>query len=111
MFPNLLYATVMPTSTEEENRYRRCSAELREIGRSSRELPLSTSSLHLVSLKGQSYLHAYNHKGKIVATLPTERTPKLIRDAIQRLASEFLPDSDGIICPLYTDDGSRANGS
>ena len=91
----------MPTATEEEGKYRRRSKELRQIGRASRELPLSTSSLHLLSLNGQPCLHAYNRTGKIVATLPTERTPKLIRDAIRRLASELLPDSDGIIiCPL-----------
>jgi hypothetical protein len=97
---NLLYSTFMPPSTEEESQYRRCSAALRLIGRSSRELPLSTSSLHLLSLNGQFRLHAYNRTGKMIATLPTERTPKLIRDAIQRLASELVPDSDGIICPF-----------
>lgn len=100
LYRNLLYPTVMPTAAEEDGQYRRRSAELRKIGRASRELPLSTSSLHLLSLNGQSRLHAYNRTGKIVATLPTERTPKLIRNAIQRLAGELLPDSDGIICPL-----------
>jgi hypothetical protein len=98
--PNLLYSTFMPPLKDEERQYRRRSAALRLIGRASRELPLSTSSLHLFSLNGQSRLHAYNRTGKMVATLPTERTPKLIRDAIQRLASELVPDSDGIICPL-----------
>ena len=90
----------MPTTIEEEGQYRRRSAELRKIGRASRELPLSTSSLHLLPLNGQARLHAYNRTGKIVATLPTERTPKLVRDAIKRLAGELLPDLDGIICPL-----------
>ena len=100
LYRNLLYPTVMPTAAEEDGQYRRRSAELRKIGRASRELPLSTSSLHLLSLNGQSRLHAYNRTGKIVATLPTERTPKLIRNAIQRLAGELLPDSDGMICPI-----------
>ena len=90
----------MPSATDEEGQYRRRSAELRQIGRASRELPLSTSSLHLLSLNGQPCLQAYNRTGKIVATLPTERTPKLVRDAIQRLANELRPDSDGIVCPI-----------
>ena len=90
---------VMPTTTEE-GLYRRRSAELRQIGRASRELPLSTSSLHLLSVNGQFRLLAYNRTGKIVATLPTKRTPKLIRDSIQHLASELLPESDGILSPF-----------
>jgi hypothetical protein len=92
----------LPTPTPEEQRqYTKLSAALQQLGYSfSRELPAATASLHLHSVDGQPRLDAYDRAGKIIATLPTEQTPKPLRDAIERLARENCPDPDGIVCPL-----------
>jgi hypothetical protein len=90
----------MPTP-EEQRQCTNLSAALQQLGHSfSGELPAATASLHLHFVDGQPRLDAYDRAGKISATLPTEQTPKHLRDAIERLARENCPDPDGIVCPL-----------
>ncbi|MFZ0271026.1 MAG: hypothetical protein WAL34_04165 [Acidobacteriaceae bacterium] len=87
----------MPTP-EEQRQYSRLSGELQRLGHAFRALlPAGTASLHLHP-NGQ--LDTFDGAGKMTARLPTDHTPKLFREAIERLSKEKCPDPDGIVCPL-----------
>src|SRR5260221_7487915 len=88
----------MPTP-EQQKEYARLSGLLQVIGmRNIKELPSGSTSLLMKVNDGMVTVEAYDQKGKLIGTVPNEKTSSAFRTALQSAFEHTVsPDPDGVV--------------
>ena len=91
----------MPTP-EQQRLYTKLSGQLQAIGLDFyRELPTGAKSLLMKNDEGKVMVEVYDNGGKLIGTVPNERTSTRLRTALQStFAHAISPDPDGVIAIL-----------
>ena len=91
----------MPTP-EQQRLYTKLSGQLQAIGlHFYRELPTGAKSLLMKNDGGKVVVEVYDNGGKLVGTVPNERTSTELRTALQStFADTVSPDPDGVVAIL-----------
>jgi hypothetical protein len=87
----------MPTP-EQQREYTRLSGLLQEIGmRYMKELPNGSTSLLMKVNDGKVLVEAFDQNGKLIGTVPNEKTSSAFRTALQSTFEHTIsPDPDGV---------------
>ncbi|SRR5258706_13756767 len=88
----------MPTP-EQQREYTRLSGLLQAIGmRYIKELPDGSTSLLMKVNDGKVLVEAYDQKGKVIGTVPNDKTSSAFGAALQNTFEHTVsPDPDGVI--------------
>ena len=88
----------MPTP-EQQREYTRLSGLLQTIGiRFINELPNGSTSLLMKVNKGKVLVEAYDQQGKLIGTIPNDRTSSALRATLQSTFEPTVsPDPDGVV--------------
>jgi hypothetical protein len=88
----------MPTP-EQQRLYTELSGLLQAFGmRYRNELPSGATSLQMKVISGNVSVDVYDRHGKIIGTVPNEKTSTTFRtDLQQTFADKISPDPDGVV--------------
>lgn len=93
----MCYPDGMPTP-EQQREYTRLSGLLQAIGmRYIKELPSGSTSLLMKVNDGKVVVEVFDQKGKLIGTVPNEKTSSTFRAALQSTFQHTVsPDPDGV---------------
>lgn len=91
----------MPTP-EQQKAYTKLPGQLQAIGlRYKAELPSGSTSLLMTLEGGNVRVEVYDRLGKIIGTVPNEKTSHAFRSALQSTFEHTVsPDPDGVIAMI-----------